>query len=718
MIKTHHDPCHAPLELRLGLEGVGQVDPLVSAEPALAEHHVRHLLAEPDARVLLHEMLVHDLPGDVCRIDDDELCRLLVARLSSGALVLVRTPWPDASLDRAESGAAAGRWAALAHALEPAPAPREAEDDHRDDVECDPEPAPAQTEEVTRDHKIECKHHAAGSRAFIDRGSRIQVVPDKGETSDRITIHWRDDSMGAMPASIPLTTAGRPATEAKRSGAGGGYTAYKGEVEFLGDLEAKSFPFPPFWEALNRTTLYTFGPGPQAIDVEVFNPRQFKLEMKFPPLDTLKAGYKYSVETHSIDGDVRQGLSLVKKQTVKEHYEVKEEGWRPSKLKIDKSSLERTRTTTDGSTSLESERTSKHGAALADSIVLSRDGGTLEIDAVKMVGGIIEFVRTVLDLVKKVGDYAPQVGWYVDLDVQVMQGGLAVEWYWKEWEDERVFRYLDVNASLDIFSVTFELGIGVSGFTFKVQVFGQVSGSFGFELSGTRYKPTGAPGFKFGGKRTWTGALGARVEAGYIFKFDAKMETGLEVDITIGVNQPNRSHLLHLDGGLVWTGIQCSANGSVGAFGIAGTKKWKGTLMEKSERLHFEWPTERTYEPPFMSRDAIKKVMVDVLSKGWDVRVFTPSGFDLVPDHQWTLDEVAGQLADRIERDDAFHRTPAMVDALANAIRRDLDALGARRGRDWIESDRFQRYLAGGVDGRSIARHLKDGASPLRKLTG
>lgn len=475
---------------------------------------------------------------------------------------------------------------------------------------------------------------------------------------------------------------------------------------------------PPFWKALSQTTYCTFGPGPQTVAVEVYNPRQFKLEVKFPALETLKAGYKYSASSHSMEGGSPSKLSMTKKKTVKKTLELSESGWRKSSLKLDESSLKSTSTTTGGQTTTKDEDKSETSTKLADSIVLSRDGGALKIDAVKIVGSILEFIKDGLDLVKMVKAYAPQVGWYVDLDIQVMQGGLAAEWYWKEWEDHRVFRYIDVKASLEIFSITFELGIGVSAFTFKLQVFAQIAGAIGAEMSGTRYKPEGAPGVQVQVKGSVTGALGARAEAGYFFKFDAKMESAIELDLTIGVNQPDRSQIVHIDGGFVWTGIECTATGSVGMWGIGGSKKWKGTLVKKSDRWHFEWPTPKEYKPPFMSRGAIKSVMTKVLSDGWDVRIFTPSGSTFTPDRAWPIDEVAGALADRIERDRAFHRTPEMVDALANAIRQDLDVLGERVGRDWIEAARFQAYLDGTVQGRSIKKHLNDGASPLRKLTG
>src|SRR5690606_11744406 len=329
-------------------------------------------------------------------------------------------------------------------------------------------------------------------------------------------------------------------------------------------------------------------------------------------------------------------------------------------------------TTSEGATQRSSEQSGPSGNGLAQAIVLKRDGEALQLDAVKLAGSILEFIKDGLDLVKLIKRYAPQVGWYVDLDIQVMQGGFGAEWYWKEWEDHRVFRYVDVKAKLDLFTITFEIGVGVSAFSFKLQVFGQIEGGVGVQVSATRWKPDGRPGVSLGPvKGRIAGALGARAEAGHFFKLEAKMETALEVDLVVGINQPSRSQTVSIDGGFVWTGIQCEATGSVGAWGIGGTKKWSGTLVEKSDRLHFEWPKPVEYRPPYMSRDAIAAKLRSVLSKGWDIRVFTPSGSMFTRDQAWGLDRIADTLAERVERDSAFHRTPDMADALAHAIRQD-----------------------------------------------
>ncbi len=688
MSNTILGPFDERFELQRAIDGAVGVDHLYFHDPTLLAAYLRRFLHSSGSRDALRRALMDDPAAMGRALSDEELCELVAMRLSMGVLRLV---------------VSGGNTIQTRHV---ATAPSGAKAEQREE-----EPPPEQ-EVKLRDWKLECKHHSQSKRPVFERFTSIQVVPDMGQTKDTVKVHWRDDHLGSMPPALTVRTPGRPEAEAQKAGANGPYSLYGYDVEYLGDIDNKLFPLPSFWQALNEKTTYTFAPGPQSINVEVFNPRKWALEIKFPALESFKGGYKYSSASHAIDPSK---LSMTKKKVVKETYEINEAGWKPSSKRVEGVESKSTTTTSDGasSTSEESEASSK----LVDAIVLKRDGGALSIDAVKIASSILKFIKDGLDIIKLIKSYAPQVGWYVDLDVQVMQGGLAAEWYWKEWEDHTVFRYIDVKASLEVFSVTFEIGVGVSAFSFKLQVFGQISGGVGVEVSGTRWKPEGMPGVNLGPvKGRIAGAIGARAEAGYFFKFDAKMETALEVDLVLGINQPSRA--VSLDGGLVWTGIQCEATGSVGAMGIGGTKKWKGELVGRSERLRFEWPKPVEFKPPYMSRDAISAELQKVLTKGWDVRVFTPSGSMFTADERWSVQRVADTIAERVERHRAFHRTPDMVEALGVAVRQDLDVLGARTGRDYIESDRFLQYVSASCDGKSLVSHLNDGASPLRKLTG
>jgi len=669
------------LEDEVGGQGLG--------EEAFVHRFVHELLQFPGNRAAMFRVIERDPLAPDFAIGDDALARYVADQIRTGSLVLRRQTPEEAYHARSVN----------------LPDTGEGDMGEPDD--------PADREEKIQDWKIECAHHAAGKRPVFERRNSIQIVPDKGQTKDMVKVHWRNDHLGSMPPELEARCTGHDDVTLPQDGALGAYTTYAHEFEYKGDIDNFLFPLPSFWDAFAEKTNYRISPGPGSITVEVFNPRQWGLEITFPPLKGLKAGFKYSVQ-RELQGDSVRELKLAEHTSVKETATVETTGWKKSSLGIPAAEIVSSEDSwTNGQRNAKKADESK--SRVASGIKLTRDGNAMEIDAIKMVASLLEFVQAVLGLVDTVKSWAPQVGWYVDLDIQLLQGGIAGKMHWQEHTDHRVFRYVDVNMKVTLFSITFELGVGVSAFSFKVQAFAQISGDLSVEVSGNRYTPEGDWGANIGPiKGTIKGAIGARAEAGYVFKAEAKAETALELDLVLGINQGARGQLVNIDGGLVWTGITVTATGSVGAFGVGGTKTWSGVLVPPSKRMRFEWPKPVEYKPPYMSRDAIQRHLKTVLTKSWDVRVFTEIDWGM--DERWSTDRVADRLADRIERDTAFHRTPAMVEALGIAIRKDLDALGRGWGRDWIAADKFEQYVDGSVSGRSLQSHLNAGRSPLAGL--
>jgi hypothetical protein len=499
-----------------------------------------------------------------------------------------------------------------------------------------------------------------------------------------------------MPPSLAVRTPGRAEGKAnKGSGGPGGYTTYGLEAEYLGDIDIINIINPGFWRAYLEKTTHTIQPGPTSIGVDVYNPRQFKFEFKLPPMAGFKDGAKYEAS------GAKEIKALAKDGKLKEKLTTEDAYWSPSSLTLNTKK-------TDSSPGPDFEP-KKSEMAFGESTKLERDGSPVEVDILKLVGSVLEFADAMREIVKMVKDYAPKVGWYIDWNLQLMQGAMAVEWYWKEHTDARVFQYIDFNIALTIFSLTFEIGIGVSACSFKLQIYAQLGGELAVEAGAKRDSPDGAPGFKLPSlKGKIKGALGARAEAAYVFKFEAKGETAVEAECGIGINQ--RGSMVTVDARARWTGIECTATFSTGLLGISYTKTEKMTLVGPSSWWGLSWPEEKEYVPPTMSRDRIQSVVLGVLQDGWDVRVF--DGDDRV-----AMATVASMIADRIERDSAFDKTQKMVDALANGIRQDLDVLGVRAwARDYVAMDDLRQYLDGSVHGLGLPKRLEAGASPTRKL--
>lgn len=655
-------------------------EPVGLDEEILLRRFIHELLASPGNREVVYQAALSDPLAPSFPVDDHTLVAYIAAQIDRGYLRLVR---PAVHEERRARGV-------VTTGADETPEP--------------PKEETKEEEPKIKDWKIECAHHASGGREFFERGTSIQLVPDKGQTKDKIKVHWRDDWQPSMPPHLAVRCAGKPDGKALQAGGSGGFTTYEYECAYHGDINNVLFPLPSFWSAFAEKTAHTIAPGPTSIGVQVFNPRQWKLEVSFPPLKGIKAGYKYDVQRET--KLVGNKLTVASHTQVKEKETVEQTGWSKSSLGVPVATTVSSKDTwTNGVKDAPDDKETEK--RIPKAIKLSRDGEALSLDVVELVASILKFIQEGLDIVKLVKDMAPKIGWYVDIDIQVLQGGIAAEMYWKEHTDKRVYRYVDVNLKVVLFSITFEFGVGVSAFSFKVQVFAQLSGELSMEISGKRTSPDGDVGVQLGPfKATIKGAIGARAEAGYVFKAEAKAETALEVDMVVGINQ-GRGGMFNLDGGVVWTGVQVSATGSVGLLGIGGTKKWEGTLIERSDRWRFEWPKVVKYQPKYMSRDAIATHLAGVLTDGWNIRVFTEVNWGL--DQQWPASKIAGMLADRIERDKAFYRTPEMVQTLGTSIRQDLDRLGTRTGRDWIKDTDFEKY----VNGSEMTSYLREGKSPL-----
>lgn len=535
--------------------------------------------------------------------------------------------------------------------------------------------APEQkTEALIRDWRIECHHHTeADARALIERGTLIQVVPEERERSDEVKIHYRDDYDPPPPA---LRSG---AEEVPKTGGSGGYDVYTLDAEYKGDLEPDNFLAPSFWNAYLHKDNYTVTGTPQAVRVEVFHPRHFKLEVKFPPLKSVKAGAKLQKDVEV------QGRRLVTKGETELDWKIESTSWSPSSLKVN----------TTKASSEKPPESDPPKSAVIKAIEFEINGSKQSLEIIEYIGALLNFYTACMEIVDAIKENAPKVGWYVDFNLQLMQGGAAIEWYWKEHTDHRVFQYVDFNISLTIFSITFELGIGISGLGFKAQVFAQVSGELTVSANARRDGPDGAPGFAIPTKGTIKGALGARFEAGNLFKAEGKGETGIEVLVELGINR-GRSKMMSFDLVANWTGIKVIATVSGGLFGLGREKKWERVLVQPKRLGGVEWPKPEPFSPPYVSRDNIKRVVEGVVTDGFNVRVIRPVEGMFSSDVHWTPSQIADALADKIDRHRTFHRTPKMVEGLAQSIRQDLDRLGARFGRDYIDESAFLRYVHGG----------------------
>jgi hypothetical protein len=559
----------------------------------------------------------------------------------------------------------------------------------------DETPPPEPPVEKILDWNIQCKHMFDDDPRTLERGTFIQVVPD-GEggdpLKDTVQVLYRNDYT-PPPGSLRAAPTGGAEISAGSNGADGAYTRYPVDVEYLGEVDYMNFLRPAYWQAFNSRTKYTIRDGPAPINVDVHYPYKWKFTFSLPPMRSFKAGAKYDEE---IEHSKEKGFSSKPSEA---NVTADMTGWNPSTMQG--TAVRGWGTATPNGTVAEVGAGQRTRAVQAIKLERS-DGVEVSFDRAEMLAKFFWLANSFNRVIDSLLDVAPKVGWYADIEFQLMQGALQVQWGWKEYSDHRAYRWVDVCIELTIFSVKLEVGVGLSGLSFAAQVYVAVLGDLKVSVSGERPSPEAEASVKVPLEANIKGQVGLRFEAGYVIKIDAHGETGLRFTGDMRINDGDRP--VSLNGEIKWTGLTITASVSVGLFGIGGskTKTWH-PIAERSLQP-IAWPAAEKYNPPFIPRSRIQQIMEVSLTSGLNVRVFRPSGSMLKSDYKWPIKDIATKLVDKLDASNTMRRDRKTVEGMAHGIREDLDAIGARWFRDWISEDDFMAY----VNGPALAKRIDE----------
>jgi hypothetical protein len=567
--------------------------------------------------------------------------------------------------------------------------------------------------DAVRDWKYRCEHEIDGEARTTKRNERLMVVPYKDDkdgkvNTDIIEILLRDDLHGP-PASLTATPSGGSAVKSPDKGdQGGGYHAYAIPVAFLGDTSIVNFLRPAFWEMFNSRTTYTVTGASAPIAIDVMYPYEWTLSVSLPPLRSFKAGARLdesiSLKEPSIKREVSAKFSV--------------EDWAPSSQKKTTTTYESNDSVavTPNTLSLESKRSLKHesGQRAFGGISLKRsDGLKVGVEELNLLVAIAKGIEEFISIIDAIKDAAPKVGWYVDLDVQFLQGTFSVAWGWREYEDHRAYRWIDVLIDMKLLSVALELGIGVE-VGFKAQIYAKLEGEVKLAIEGQRSSPDGLPGLDQGITGSIMGSIGARFEVGNLLKIDAHGETGLKIELKLRLNAPSRIVACDLE--VKWTGIRVSFTSSSGLFGIGGSKEYERELVSPKTIMSSSFPQEQKYNPVYISDERIESILEGVLTRGLNVRVVESGKSSLsvfgIGDISWPMKRIVKTLAARLKGYRTMKRDKKTIEGIAHSIRADLDELGARLLRDYVEARDFEAYVAG----PKLERHLDDAIDLSREL--
>ena len=318
--------------------------------------------------------------------------------------------------------------------------------------------------------------------------------------------------------------------------------------------------------------------------------------------------------------------------------------------------------------------------APAKAIRLRRNDQYVEANVVQLASSGLQLAATIQDLMNRIQDNAPKFGWYLEAQTQVMQGTFSLKWGWREYASpgqmHRAFYWLCLEADIALLQVSVEMGIGVEGFGFSLQVYGQIEGEVRLKAAVQRISPEGNKGIKAVLKGEILGALGARFDAPYLVEAKGVVKTKLIVEGELRLRQDDGLRLT-LDN--YWNGITALVSWAVGAQTIHGKKKKEKTksieVVSPPEGKpgfllsQWTWPDESRYEPERLPRSDVKAIFKEVFNAGhvilggkYDVRVREHghrerTDEDLFgrkeekPDYTWwSMDEVVEAVVEKIEQ--------------------------------------------------------------------
>jgi hypothetical protein len=533
-----------------------------------------------------------------------------------------------------------------------------------------PPPPPKAAPPLDYEWRIECEHHKKAKRDLIVVQNAIQIVPSQGNIEEQVKIHLREKKNRGTPPTLKLSTG----EDVKKDGADRGFDLYPFKAKWNGKVINNFLPIP-FWNEYSRVDTYDVSGGPSGLRVEVYHPYRHKVEMKLPACKKYKTGAKLGevaaaaktmVTGHPIVGAGQLGGAFTP--------DPKNKPWNKSNLDLKK----------------------------VEKFAYSRDNKKIQIPIFEAIGTIIKLANDVNQVIASVQEAVPKIGWYVEAGFKVFEGALAVEWYWKEHTDQRVFQYVDIAAQMTLFGCSLEIGFGLK-LGFKAQAYLLFEGEVNAGVDACRGDPDAQLTLRVPYGGSIKGSVGFRVEAGNWVRADAHGESSFALNGDIALNRSPKE-MLSIDGKLAWSGLTAVISASLGPEGCAGSYQYKGTLMNPMDIGSFHWPSDTKYEPPTMSKGAMAVVLEDVITHGTDVRVRGASS--------WDAKKIAEKLADRMDRHDTFLRTQKSVEGIAHSIRQDLDEIVQTSGeRNWtllkaIPEPIFLAYVDDPSPASKIQRHL------------
>ncbi|MBU2714138.1 LysM peptidoglycan-binding domain-containing protein [Zooshikella harenae] len=553
------------------------------------------------------------------------------------------------------------------------------------------------------DVKIWCEHE---KRAYSKKAEYFGVVPSskgksknpwKQKLTDELLIHVRGNQ-----APKTVTYGGEKNSQVIKGEKNGDLTSFKIKSEYerlASDSSADTLIailklIGQLTGQKNYVEKNITGTCIGKIPVRVYNPDEWELSIMLPPWR-------------------KQGIGIsriLKEDKGKRTYEKAQYDFKQKK----QTSKTETYQYAQGNPSMEvydSTDVQEGTISRKDAIEIKLNGKAIKNRSIDSLGAVLNYAEQVNHLVELIQAIADKkVGFYINVDIQIFQGGIFLKLKNKECErDHRVYLNGEVGINLTILNIAVEAGLGMivasdyyAKVYIKIEGKAEVIGKLEFDSPDAERK------FKIESKTTIVPEIGVAIKAGDWIEVVVKGSSGLEVSYYCDVNIDDEDRMFVIGAESKFLGVEVEASYKLAVGKIKKSGTFKEKLIEESELGKIEFPSEEKFKPDEISPKSIEKIFIDQFKDGFDlvfIKNVNMSERDMTSRRKMTqrykevgINIPVNNICKRLERESTLKRNEKSIRGIAQ----DIDTILREKSysglstlwRDHIDYDKFEKFIS------------------------
>ena len=309
-------------------------------------------------------------------------------------------------------------------------------------------------------YALRCMHcgqeTARGKREISEYRGTVHLRADRGDDKDVLDILIYSEK-GEYPAVIKATARDIEGNDvevlSRRAGTHQKFQVYSLELEAFAASQYEMIPDELFsrewWKQIVYGTEWRIK-RPAPLSAFAHSKDVWGIEMVVPPMSSLEVGPKKEATDERVAG-YQEGNFQQEEQTPSGA----DRGWRVSGLELpDKNDI-------------------------FFNVARNGSGLTLEAGSFKLLKEIFalkKHVKAAMSLFSRSDDYSPQIGWYLNAQVEFLAVALCMEWTKRETPDYGIYNEIKFKLNGDLVALNVEAGYGIKGLGFKAQIYFAIVG--------------------------------------------------------------------------------------------------------------------------------------------------------------------------------------------------------------------------------------------------